>query len=177
MTASNLVALTVTLLVVGACDRSSASAPAPDLTGLEAETTRSAVGTMLTEGERIEAICGPARGKTFSVDYDEQDWTADQISDGRVVLVTGPSNSADVIFRGATGSFKRAAEDGGDVSLVYRAPNNQDISVVVSYPSTGVTETHNVTGDLKGRRIDVWTSNKPIAIGSAKVAAFVSKCV
>jgi len=70
-----------------------------------------------------------------------------------------------------------ATADGGQVRKIYEAPNKEDATFTVSYDATGVVETYNLTSDLEGGRMVLWTSNKPVVISSAKVAAFISSCI
>ena len=138
--------------------------------------SRSELESLLGNEIEIVALCGPAVGKAFYVDYNEQRWVDDGISKGRLVFVREQSGKHDLLFKDATGRYVKASDDGGEVRLIYTAGNGEDRSFSVIYPDTGVVETHNITSDLNGGKVDLWTSNKPVVIGPARTASFVSRC-
>jgi hypothetical protein len=124
---------------------------------------------------RALAVCGASYGKAVYVDPDDKKWVPDQISKGRFAFVESPQGDVDYIFLDATGRVTSARSDGGEIRRIYGS--GTDGTFTVAYPETGVVETYNFTSDLEGGKIVLWTSNKPVTILPAKVAAFVANCI
>lgn len=121
----------------------------------------------------VHAVCGPSTGRGFYGDDHYSEFQADSISDGRLVFFAGSDNTGpNVAFRDAGGQYIFALQDGGDVRIV----DSEARMWVISYPSTGVVETHNFFNE-DGKLVDMWTANKP-AISSWQPSArvFMSRC-
>jgi hypothetical protein len=97
------------------------------------------------------------------------------MKDGRLAFFSG--DEPDVIFRDATGKYTSAVKDGGIVIRVSGNDQSAESAWTISYQSTGVTETHNITRLPDGGLVNFWTSNKPPVMAGASVKAFHAKCV
>jgi hypothetical protein len=127
---------------------------------------------------KIHAVCGPASGKGLFGTDGYKEWQTDGITSGRLIFVSGSDNSGpNVIFRDVSGSYTSSLLDGAEVKFIPVDAVGSGGMWIVSYASTGITETHNLVLN-NGRLLDLWTSNKPTsALGTPSAKIFTSNCV
>ena len=121
---------------------------------------------------KVFAVCGPAAGKGLSSRDKFSEFQDDGITDGRLIFFSASDDSEpNVAYRDISGKYHFVLNEGGEV----RPIGDQSQMWVISYPSTGVVETHNfVTRD--SQLLDVWTSAKPELIVPASSRIFTSNC-
>lgn len=123
----------------------------------------------------VRFVCGASAGRGYFLDDAGGNWVEDGITDGRLVFVTDANGAnPNVYFRDTGGRYISARDGGGEISVVQIAGGSV---WMISYPSTGVVETHNIANS-DGRILDLWSANKPhTALGGPRVQAFTAYCV
>ena len=150
--------------------------PVVAFTPSQAEDARRAAGSIIDANGQALFICGQADGLgIYTTDWDNG-FLPDGIKDGRLVFLVRSDGKPDIYFRDATGSYLSATDDGGEVQRI-SDPSREIESWIISYKSTGVTETHNITKAPRANLVDLWTSNKPTSLIGASVKLFRSNCV
>jgi len=127
---------------------------------------------------KIHAVCGPSSGKGLFGEDHYQEWQSDSITSGRLIFVSGADDTGpNVIFRDVSGTYTSALLDGAEVKFIPPTVAGAAGVWIISYASTGVSETHNLVLS-QGKLLDLWTSNKPTsALGTPSVKIFTSNCV
>jgi hypothetical protein len=173
-----VVAILATMLAVG-CDSKinqfTQTKIAP-LSVQQAADARGAASQLIGSNGRALFICGQADGVgVFTRDW-KSGFTGDGMDGGRLVFLVRNDGKEDVFFRDAVGQSLSSLDDGAEVSRITH-PEQQIESWVISYPSTGVVESHNITNVPEVGFVDIWTSNKPISVIGASAKLFRSSCV
>lgn len=129
-------------------------------------------------GFKAIAACGTSIGRAyFQEPTDGEAWEDDRVSGGRHLFLRDPGGVLHVMFRGSTGPWTDAAEDGGKVAEVFADESGRTLQASVTYGASGVMETFSVHPTPDGRRWLLWTSNKTQAGGViTKVGAYRAKC-
>jgi hypothetical protein len=163
-------------LCVSGCDDRVVQPSLEPLTAEQAADARSAASQVIGKNGRALFICGQAEGLgVFTLDW-KSGFTPDGMKDGRLIFLIRDDGREDVYFRDALGKYLSSLEDGGEVRRV-SPPNQQIESWIISYPSTGIVETHNITTAPKDGLVNLWTSNKPDSLIGASAKLFRSSCV
>ena len=145
------------------------------LTAEEAADARNAANSIVGKTGRALFVCGQSDGVgVFTLDWDAG-FAPDGMKDGRLVFLQRDDGREDVYFRDATGAYLSALDDGGEVRRISN-PSKDIESWVVSYPSTGIVETHNLTSAPSNQLVDLWTSNKPDSLLGASAKLFRASC-
>ena len=147
----------------------------PENDASQLEYARAFITLSAPSGTKVLAMCGASAGKVVFVGPEKVTWEDDRISKGSFAFVQKNDGSVDYLFRDATGKLTSALQDGGTIAKTYQGENGE-MMFLVSY-GTGVAETYNVTKDLDGRTIVLWTSNKQANLMPAKVSAFLARCL
>lgn len=123
---------------------------------------------------KVHAVCGPSRGMGLFPDNTYADFRSDGISGGRLIFISDENDqNANVLFRDSSGSYISSVTDGAEVKIIGEDTRK---TWIVSYPATGVAETHNIFA-TNGGTINVWTSNKPATAVSGETArVFQADC-
>ncbi|MCZ4342469.1 hypothetical protein O4H52_12690 [Sphingomonadaceae bacterium G21617-S1] len=133
------------------------------------------------EGATLLAVCGPQKGIAYYVKPKSEGWTDDAITAGRYVFTVSKEGKPNVFFKDATGTFTNAESDGAAIQFIQKPNRDKEFGILLTYPSTGVTETYVISNDDQGHRIGMLTSTKPnvnFIMGiMSKVAAFTTHCV
>ena len=163
--------------LLGSCGNSAVpQPPLSDFTSVQAEDARRAASAIVGTNGLALYVCGQADGLgVFTAKWDKG-FLPDGMQDGRLVFLIRNDGKADIYFRDASGAFMSAIDDGGDVRRISN-PQRQIESWVISYQTTGVTETHNITSAAESNLVDLWTSNKPTSVIGASAKLFRSNCV
>lgn len=162
-------------LLIGACSDQVVQPPLAVLTQEEAADARSAASKIVGKNGRALFVCGQSDGLgVFTLDWDAG-FAPDGMKEGRLVFLLREDGREDVYFRDATGAYLSALDDGGEVRRISN-PSKDIESWVVSYPSTGIVETHNLTTAPSNQLVDLWTSNKPDSLIGASAKLFRSSC-
>jgi len=163
-------------LVAGGCDDRVAQPKLEPLTRLQANDARNSVGQLVGKKGRALTICGQSDGLgLFALDW-ESGFSQDGMKDGRLIFLTRDDGREDVYFRDAIGRYRSSLDDGGEINRISYPDREIDVWIV-SYPSTGIVETHNIMMAPKDGLVDLWTSNKPNSLIGASAKLFRSTCI
>ena len=142
----------------------------------QADDARTAANTIIGSKGQALFICGQADGiGIFTADWDKG-FSPDGMKDGRMVFLIRSNGRPDLYFRDATGAYMSAIDNGGEVRRISDSGRKIE-SWTISYKSTGITETHNITTAPNSGLVDLWTSNKPTSLIGASAKLFKSNCV
>jgi len=162
--------------LAGGCDDRVVQPPLEALTAAQASDARSAANRIVGKNGRAVVICGQSDGLgVFTSDW-KSGFGSDGMKDGRLVFLIRDDGREDVYSRDAMGTYLSSLEDGSEVHRIFH-PDRQIDSWIVSNPSTGIVETHNITTVPKDGLVDLWTSNKPVSVIGASAKLFRSSCV
>jgi hypothetical protein len=162
---------------IAACDGAHvAQPPFVEFTPTQAENARNAAAAIIGTNGRALFVCGQSDGMALYTAAWDKGFASDGMKDGRLVFLLRSDEKPDLYFRDATGAYMSAVEDGGDVRRI-SDPTGKFESWIISYRSTGITETHNITTADNSKLVDLWTSNKPISLIGASAKLFRSNCV
>jgi hypothetical protein len=172
---TRVLALAVFVSILGGCSKAEQVVP----TELDVMAEQAAIKDALRylgEGSKLKAICGPSVGKTLFVDADGAKFEPDQISDGVIALGFSAGGKPDVVHRDALKEMVRVTEDEGVVSFLAH-PTDPDLgSWIITFPSTGIVETHSLVRSAEGKLLDLWTSTRSNGLAPPRSLAFLSKC-
>lgn len=139
-----------------------------------------ACGTHSVSAKDI-AVCGQSQGYAYypragiiAANEDAGKWTPDAITKGSFTLAQISEKEFDLLVTDASGRVFSAVQDGGIVVLVGAV--NKAVSVVVSYPSTTVTESYTFLRNADGDAEAIWTSQKGGGVPILKAAAYHADC-
>ena len=127
---------------------------------------------------KVVAVCGPSSGKALwlqSPENGKAELSDDRIDNGRLVFIEN-EDGPNVVTRDAGSDYSDAKSESGDVRVIHsqRSPAS---TWIVTYPSTGVAQTHNLTFNKNGQLVDMWTANKPEMMNAAHTFLFTANCV
>ncbi len=158
------------------CDDRVAQPKLEPITAVQANDARNAVSQLIGKKGRALILGGQSDGLSlFELDW-RSGFSPDGMKDGRIVFFVRDDGREDVYSRDAVGRYASALEDGSEVRRISH-PDRQIDSWIVSDPSTGIVETHNLTAVPKDGLVDLWTSNKPVSVIGASAKLFRSSCV
>lgn len=151
----------------------------PELVAFSAEQAadaRTAASKIVGQNGRALFLCGQSDGLgVFTLDW-KSGFTTDGMKDGRLIFLVRDDGREDLFFRDASGRYLSALEDGGEVRRISH-PEQQTEIWIVTYPSTGIVETHNITSAPGSGLVNLWTSSKPDSLIGASSKLFRSSCV
>ena len=163
-------------MFVGGCDDRVVQPSLKPLTSAQASDARNAASKIVGKNGRALVICGQSDGLgVFELDW-KSGFSSDGMKDGRLVFLVRDDGRVDVYFRDAVGKYTSSLEDGAEVRRISH-PDRQIDSWIVSYISTGIVETHNITTVPEDGLVDLWTSNKPESLIGASAKLFRSSCI
>ncbi|MFM5950148.1 MAG: hypothetical protein ACKOPM_13135 [Novosphingobium sp.] len=163
--------------ILASCDNKPVPQPPfVEFTSTQAEDARQAASALIGANGQALFVCGQADGLGLFTAAWEKGFSPDGMKDGRLVFLIRNDGKPDLYFRDASGAFLSAIDDGGEVRRI-SDPKRQIESWIITYPATGITETHNITSAAESELVDLWTSNKPTSVIGASAKLFRSKCV
>jgi hypothetical protein len=109
----------------------------------------------------IVAICGPSVGSSLFLDEDGANLQPDEIAGGVIGLGFDKNGKPDVVRRDAFNVMIKLSEDGGMVNYIPHPKQKGLGTWTISYPNTGVSESHVLSKAKDGRIVGIWTSAKP----------------
>lgn len=159
-----------------ACSSKFELPPPPDFSDVVA--AQKDASRYVGEGSKVLAVCGGSRGGGFYLDNLDAGFEPDAITDGQIIFVEDAAGNPNVLTRDILPELIVATEDGGIINRFEgREPSGLGVWSI-TYPATGVTVTHNLTGFVDEKIVDLWVQNKPpVQALPARSQTFLSTCV
>ncbi|MBF5091775.1 hypothetical protein F1640_17585 [Novosphingobium sp. NBM11] len=162
--------------LTGGCDSRVEQPRLEPIFAAQAADARNAANQVVGANGQALIICGQSNGLgLFTLDW-KSGFTSDGMKDGRLIFLIRDDGRADIYFRDAMRGYLSSLEEGADVQRI-SFPDRKIESWIVSYPSNGVVETHNITTAPSDGLVDLWTSNKPDSLIGASAKLFRSSCI
>jgi hypothetical protein len=126
-------------------------------------------------GQQLITTCGPSTGKAYYLEPEKHGWVDDGISGGEITFLRYPNGDYDLLIKDAAAALS-ARQDGASVVKLF-GDDSKLLTLVVVYP-TNVVEVYQLTLDVNGRGILIWSNlkNKSPPLGTTRGWVFISNC-